>query len=73
VQTGDASFGAQVDGFGFTINWANGQTVVVQASTNLLSPVWSPVGTNVFAGASSVFRDTQWTNYSRRFYRLSSP
>jgi len=73
VQTGDASFGVHANGFGFTINWANGQSVVVQASTNLLNTVWSPVGTNIFAGVSSVFRDSQWTNYPRRFYRLSLP
>jgi hypothetical protein len=46
---------------------------VVQASTNLLNPVWSPVGTNVFAGGSSLFRDAAWTNYPGRFYRLTSP
>jgi len=71
VQTGDASFGVHANGLGFTINWANGQRAVVQASTNLLNPVWLPVGTNIFTGVSSVFRDTQWTNYARRFYRLS--
>jgi hypothetical protein len=73
VQTGDGSFGVHANGFGFTINWANGQTVVVQASTNLVNPVWSPAGTNVFTGASALFRDSQWTNNPRRFYRLSSP
>ncbi len=71
VQTGDASFGVHTNGFGFTINWANGQRAVVQASTNLLNPVWIPVGTNIFSGVTSVFRDSQWTNYQRRFYRLS--
>jgi hypothetical protein len=71
VQTSDTNFGVRANGFGFTILWANGQRVVVQASTNLINPVWSPVGTNIFNGVSSVFRDLQWTNYSRRFYRLS--
>jgi hypothetical protein len=73
VQSGDASLGVHSNEFGFTIDWANGQRVVVQASPNLLNPVWSPVGTNVFAGASSVFSDPQWTNYPQRFYRLSLP
>jgi len=71
AQTDDENFGVRANGFGFTIIWANGQRAVVQASTNLLNPVWSPVGTNIFTGVSSVFRDSQWTNYSRRFYRLS--
>lgn len=73
VETGNPTFGAHPDGFGFNIHWANGQKTVVQACTNLLNPVWLPVSTNVFVGDSSLFRDAQWTNHSRRFYRLSSP
>ena len=73
VQSSDASIGVHADGFGFTIDWANGQRVVVQASTNLPNPVWSAVGTNVFKGDSSAFRDSEWTNYPQRFYRLSLP
>lgn len=70
IQTGDASFGQHTNGFGFTINWANGQTVVIQASTNLANPAWAPVGTNVFTDVSSFFTDSRWTNYPCRFYRL---
>ncbi|MGA2245333.1 MAG: leucine-rich repeat domain-containing protein [Verrucomicrobiota bacterium] len=73
VQTGPGSFGVYPNGFGFTISWAAGQTVIVQASTNLVQPGWSPVGTNILAGFSSPFRDPEWTNHPRRFYRLSSP
>jgi hypothetical protein len=66
-------FGAQSNGFGFTISWATNQPVVVQACTNLASPVWLPVATKSLAGGTSQFNDPQWTNYSARFYRLSRP
>jgi hypothetical protein len=59
--------------FGFNINWARGQTVVVEACTNLANPVWSPVGTNMLTGGSSYFSDPAWTNHPGRYYRLRSP
>jgi hypothetical protein len=45
--------------------------VIVEASTNLVNPVWVAVGTNALAGGPSAFNDTAWTNVSSRFYRLS--
>ncbi len=66
-------FGVQTNGFGFTISWATNMSVVVEASTNLANPVWTPVGTNTLTGGSSYFSDPQWTNHPARFYRLRSP
>jgi len=60
-------------GFGFNINWASGQTVVVEACTNLASPDWQPVVTNTLPTGLAYFSDPQWTNYPGRFYRLSAP
>jgi len=71
MQTGTASFGLPTNQFGFNLNWASGQTVVVEASTNLMN--WQPVQTNTLATDSSYFSDPQWTNYPGRFYRLRSP
>jgi len=68
-----SSFGAQTNGFGFIISWATNIPVVVEASTALTNPIWSPVGTNSLTGGSSYFSDPQWTNYPNRFYRLRSP
>ena len=65
--------GAQTNAFGFTISWATNSAVVVEASTNLAIPDWSPVSTNTLIGGTSYFSDPQWTNYPARFYRLSSP
>ena len=46
VQTTDGSFGTQTNHFGFDISWAKGQTVVVEASTNLTTGNWQAVQTN---------------------------
>jgi hypothetical protein len=67
------SFGVRSNRFGFTISWATNTPVVVEACTNLASPLWSPVGTNTLIGGSSYFSDPQWTNHPARFYRLRSP
>jgi hypothetical protein len=73
VQTSDASYGVHTGQFGFNINWASGQTVVVEACTNITNPVWQPVQTNSLTGGSSYFSDPHWTNYPGRYYRLRSP
>jgi hypothetical protein len=66
-------FGVQTNQFGFNIFWATNIPVVVEACTNLASPVWQPVATNTLDGGSSYFSDPQWKNYPARFYRLRSP
>lgn len=73
MQTSTASLGGQTNQFGFNITWASGQTVVVEACTNLSNPVWQPVQTNTLTSSAAYFSDPQWTNYSGRFYRLRSP
>jgi BspA type Leucine rich repeat region (6 copies) len=73
LQTGDAGFGVRTNQFGFNINWASGQTVVVEACTNLVNPVWQRVQTNSLTSDSFYFSDPQWSNYPVRFYRLRSP
>ncbi len=70
AQIGDGSFGVRTNQFGFNIAWASGQTVVVEAATNLANPVWTPVATNILTSDSTYFSDPQWTNYPSRFYRL---
>ena len=64
--------GAQSNAFSFVISWATSLAVVVEASTDLASPIWSPVGTNTLTGGWSSFSDPQWTNYPARFYRVIS-
>lgn len=56
--------------FGFSINWARGRNVVIEACTNLASPVWVPLQTNTLAEDTSFFTDPKLTNTPSRFYRL---
>jgi hypothetical protein len=74
IQTNDAGFGVRNNQFGFNINWAggSGQSVVVEACTNLINPVWVPVGSVTFTNDSSYFSDPDWTNCPSRFYRLKN-
>jgi hypothetical protein len=72
ILTNDGGFGVMTNQFGFSINWASGQTVVVEASMSLLNPDWQPVQTNTLATGTDYFSDPQWTNYPARFYRIRS-
>ena len=58
------------DPFGFNLVWADGQSVVVEACTDLANPVWLPLGTNLITQGSANFSDPQRTNFSNRFYRV---
>jgi hypothetical protein len=65
--------GGQANQFGFNISWASGQTVVVEACTNLVNAVWQPVQTNTLTSDTLEFSDPQSVGSSVRFYRLRSP
>jgi hypothetical protein len=73
ILTIGSSLGVQTNQFGFIISWASNAYVAVEACTDLASPTWSPLQTNVLTGGSSYFSDPQWTNYPARFYRLRWP
>jgi hypothetical protein len=59
--------------YGFTITGTNGLTLVAEACTNLVNPIWSSLQTITLTSDNFCFTDPQWTNYSSRFYRLRSP
>ena len=73
VQSTRATFGVRTNRFGFNITGTSNLVIVVEASTNLANPLWSPVATNTLTSGSSYFSDPQWINYPSRFYRLRSP
>jgi hypothetical protein len=73
ILTGDASFGVQTNQFGFSISWASGMAVAVDACTNPANPVWTPLQTNMLTSDMLYFSDPQWTNHPARFYRLRWP
>ena len=54
--------------FGFDVSGAAGQTLVIQASTNLSD--WMPLQTNLLDSALWYFSDTSAGNFPRRFYRV---
>jgi len=64
--------GVQNNCFSFTISWATNLSVVVEAVTNLAEPVWTPLATNSLISGTNYFSDSQWMNYSSRFYRVRS-
>jgi hypothetical protein len=69
----DGSTGPQNEGFGFSVSGSTFlPSVVVEATTSLDNPIWSPVSTNSLVGGSSYFCDPDWTNYPARFYRIRS-
>ncbi|MGA2863586.1 MAG: leucine-rich repeat domain-containing protein [Verrucomicrobiota bacterium] len=72
-QVQPASFGVRANQFGFSITGSSNLVIVIEASTNLANPTWSPLQTNTLTGDSSYFSDAQWTNYPGRFYRLRWP
>jgi hypothetical protein len=71
VQPG--SFGVRTNQFGFNITGSSNLVVLIEASTSLVNPTWSPLQTNTLNGNSLYFTDPQWTNYSSRFYRVTWP
>jgi hypothetical protein len=73
IQVSDGSFGVQNNQFGFNITGTNDFTVVVEACTNLTSPVWTPLTNVTLTNGTFYFSDPQWTNYSSRFYGLGFP
>ena len=69
-QIGTASAGVKPGGFGFALTGVVNQTIVVEASTNLVN--WQPLGTNTLSDASADFVDPEWFNQPHRFYRARS-
>ncbi|HEX3624572.1 MAG TPA: leucine-rich repeat domain-containing protein [Verrucomicrobiae bacterium] len=73
IQTGGSRFGVKTNQFSFNINWTSGQTVTIEACTNLFNPDWQLLQTNTLTADSFYFNDPQATNYPRRYYRIMSP
>jgi hypothetical protein len=73
ILTTPSTFGVQSGGFGFTVSWATNLSVVVEASTNLSSPLWQRVQTNTLTNGAWHFTDLQSSNFSDRFYRVRLP
>ena len=73
IQAGGAGFGVKTNHFGFYITNTADLTVVVQASTNLASPVWTSLQTVTLTNGAYYFSEPLKTNTSGRFYGLGLP
>lgn len=73
IQTGDSSFGFRANDFGFNIDWADGEEVVVEACSNLNNSIWYSMATDTVSGGTVYFSDPQSTMVPNRFYRIRSP
>ena len=72
MRTDLPSFGVHSNQFQFAMSWAPNSVVVVEACTNLGNSGWLAVSTNTLVDGAALFKDAQWTNQARRFYRLRS-
>jgi hypothetical protein len=72
-QTNAAGFGVTNNYFGFNITGTNNFTVLVEASTNLTTPVWITLTNVTLTNGSFLFSDPQTATYPGRFYILQMP
>jgi hypothetical protein len=68
AQIGGISARAAGNKFGFTLTGTNGQTSIIEVSTDLLN--WQVAQAIRFSSTSTNFTDPQWTNFPARFYRV---
>ncbi|HUD84324.1 MAG TPA: leucine-rich repeat domain-containing protein [Candidatus Saccharimonadales bacterium] len=73
IQAGDANFGVRSNQFGFDITGPTNLLVVVQASTNLAAPVWTPLQSVTLTNGLFYFSEPVQTNAAGRFYSLGLP
>jgi len=59
--------------FGFTITGTSNLSIVVEASTNLASPSWTPLQICTLTNGPIYFSDPAWRSYPMRFYRTRLP
>jgi hypothetical protein len=74
IQAGER-FGLSSNGlFGFTVSGTTGMRVAVEASTNLNTAAWEPVGSvTLEPDGTAVFTDEGAAGHRCRFYRLRMP
>jgi hypothetical protein len=73
IQTGGANFGMKTNYFRFNITGTANIPVVVEACTNLASPVWTPLTNAALTSGSFYFSEAAKANSYGRYYRIRSP
>jgi len=73
IPTGHGNFGLSHNQFGFNITGTPDIPIVLEANTDLTSPVWTPLQTLTLTNGSYFFSEPFQTNSPGRFYRISAP
>jgi hypothetical protein len=73
IQAGGGRFGVQSNQFGFNITGTSNIPIVVEACTNLASPVWTPLQSLTLTNGLVYFSEPLQTNSSGRYYRITAP
>jgi hypothetical protein len=73
IQAGASSFGVSNGQFGFNITGNTNLPIVVEACTNLVNPVWTPVQSMTLTNGSVYFSDPNSSNYPVRYYGIGFP
>ena len=59
--------------FRFTVAWAKGQSIKVQACSDLTAPVWQDVDTYILTNGTCLVTDPHWADSALRIYRILKP
>jgi hypothetical protein len=73
IQTGDGNFGVQANHFGFDITGTANIPIVVEACSNLASPVWTSLQSLTLTNGLFYFSDPAPANASGSYYQIASP
>jgi hypothetical protein len=73
IQDRGPSFGVSNNQFGFNITGTANIPIVVEATTDLASSIWTPLITLTLTNGSFYFTDPLSANISNRYYRISPP
>jgi hypothetical protein len=73
IQTSGTNFGVRSNQFEFDLTGTTNIPIVIEAATNLASPVWTPLTNVILTNGLFHFSEPSQTNKSVRYYRISSP
>jgi hypothetical protein len=69
----EVGIGPHTNGFSFNITGTPDIPILVEACTNLLNAIWTPLQSCTLTNGLILFREPEYTNHHSRFYRISSP
>lgn len=72
IQSDNTNFGLHSHQFGFNVTGTPNIPIVIEASTGL-SKRWQTLQSIDLTNGFFQFSDSQWSNYSTRYYRIRSP